>query len=237
MLRSSWFGKNPADSCQNPLDRSGGLATFANVTSTPESKHMKFRSVIGFVAAGMFAIGSALAAEPGEAAPGFTLTSVKGEQVSLADHAGKIVVLEWTNHDCPFVKKFYSGGEMQKLQETYTGKGVVWLTIQTGQEGKFPTAEQLAELSDKAGSKATAVLRDVGGAVGKSYDAKTTPHMYVIGKDGKIAYAGGIDDKKDTKPESIPGAKNFVVAALDALLEGKAVEVTKAEPYGCGVKY
>ncbi|MCU0797017.1 MAG: redoxin domain-containing protein [Akkermansiaceae bacterium] len=198
---------------------------------------MKMKSLMGCLAAGFVALSSALAVEPGDTAPAFTLTSVKGESVSLADYAGKIVVLEWTNHDCPFVKKFYSGGDMQKLQETYTGKGVVWLTIQTGQEGKFPTAEKLAELTEKAGGKATAVLRDVGGAVGKSYDAKTTPHMFVIGKDGKVAYAGGIDDKKDTNPESIPGAKNFVVAALDALLAGKAVEVTKAEPYGCGVKY
>jgi peroxiredoxin len=198
---------------------------------------MKMKSVIGIFAAGFVSMAAAFAVEPGAEAPAFTLTSVKGEEVSLADYAGKIVVLEWTNHDCPFVKKFYGGGAMQKLQETYTGKGVVWLTIQTGQEGKFPTAEALNDLTEKAGGKATAVLRDVGGAVGKSYDAKTTPHMFVIGKDGKVAYAGGIDDKKDTNAESIPGAKNYVVAALDALLAGKPVEVTKAEPYGCGVKY
>lgn len=198
-----------------------------------------FKATIGLLAAAVVSAGAAHAVEPGDTAPDFKLTSVKGEEVSLADQKGKVVVLEWLNHDCPYVKKHYGSGNMQKLQETYTGKGVVWLTIQSGQEGRenFPAAEVLAERSEKAGSKATAVLRDPGGTVGKAYGAKTTPHMYVIDKEGKIAYMGGIDDKPDTKPESIPGAKNYVVAAVDAVLAGEEVETKKAAPYGCSVKY
>lgn len=201
---------------------------------------MKLKSSFAILAAAAaMSVSSVFAVEPGDEAPGFSLSSVEGEKVSLSDYAGKLVVLEWVNFDCPFVKKHYESGNIPGLQEKYTDKDVVWLMIQSGQDGadNFPDAGKLAETADKMDADATAILRDPGGEVGKSYGAKTTPHMYVITKDGKIAYAGGIDDKPDTKKESIEGATNYVSAALDALLAGNEVETKKAAPYGCGVKY
>ncbi|MFC7337800.1 thioredoxin family protein [Haloferula chungangensis] len=188
---------------------------------------------------GALTIATASAVEPGDKAPGFTLQNTKGEQVSLSDFKGKLVVLEWLNYDCPFVKKHYQSGNMPALQEKYTGKDVVWLAVNSNAEGKqgYLPAAELGERSKKEGSKATAVLLDTSGTVGKSYGAKTTPHMFVISKDGEIAYAGGIDDKKSTQSASLEGATNYVANALDALIAGKEVETPKAAPYGCGVKY
>ena len=200
---------------------------------------MNLKSTFGILAAAVLTSTSAFAIEPGEVAPAFTLKNLEGKEVSLSDYAGKTVVLEWINFDCPFVQKHYQSGNMPGLQEKYTGKEVVWLSIQSGQEGNdnFPVADVLEDKAESAGSKATAILRDPGGEVGKAYGAKTTPHMFVINEDGKIAYAGGIDDKGDTKVESISTATNYVSAALDSLAGGKEVEVMKAAPYGCGVKY
>lgn len=192
---------------------------------------------IGFI--GALTIATASAIEPGDEAPAFTLKSTKGEDVSLADHKGKLVVLEWINYDCPFVKRHYKSGNMPGLQEKYTSKDVVWLSINSSAEGKqgYLAAAKLGERSEKEGNEATAVLLDTSGSVGKSYGARTTPHMFVIGKDGKVAYAGGIDDKKRAKTSGADGATNYVAKALDALLAGKEVETPKAAPYGCGVKY
>ncbi|MBB5351421.1 peroxiredoxin [Haloferula luteola] len=189
------------------------------------------------LAAAALSVASALALEPGEKAPSFTLESASGKQVSLEDYAGKTVVLEWVNFDCPFVKKHYSSGNMPSLQEKYTTEGVVWLTVQSGPEGKLPSASQLEEKAEAAGNKATAVLRDPAGVVGKSYGAETTPHLFVINDEGEIAYMGGIDDKPDLKKESLETATNYVAAALDSLAEEEEVAVKKAAPYGCGVKY
>jgi len=191
------------------------------------------------MAAAVVGMATASAIEPGDEAPGFTLKNTKGEEVSLSDYEGKLVVLEWFNYDCPFVKKHYHSGNLPKLQETYTGKDVVWLSINSSAEGKqghLPASEMAARCA-KEGNKASAVLLDPSGKVGKSYGAKTTPHLYVITTEGKIAYMGGIDDKKDANPESIAGATNYVAAALDSLLAGEEVEVKQAQPYGCGVKY
>lgn len=174
-----------------------------------------------------------------EAAPAFTLLDVNGTEHSLAQYAGKIVVLEWTNYDCPFVKKFYSVGAMQALQAKYTEKGVVWLSIcssATGKQGHFTKAQWLARM-EKSGVKATAVLLDESGETGKAYGAKNTPHMYVIDKAGKLVYQGAIDDKRSANSGDIEGARNYVKEAIKALLEGKPVEVAKTAPYGCSVKY
>lgn len=177
----------------------------------------------------------------GQPAPNFTLASVAGEQHSLSDFQGNIVVLEWINHDCPFVKKFYSVGKMQELQERYREKGVIWLSINSGAPGKqghFNAADGLA-LSKEKGSKATAVLLDTAGDVGRRYDAKTTPHMYVIDANGVLRYEGGIDNNRSANPAAIndPNTVNYVEAAVDALLEGREVAVKNAPPYGCDVKY
>jgi peroxiredoxin len=179
------------------------------------------------------------AAEPGEAAPEFTLTDSKGTSHKLSDFRGKFVVLEWLNHECPFVKKHYSSGNMQKLQQEYTAKGVVWLSIISSAPGKQghrtgPQAE--ADTKDKNAAP-TAVLLDPSGEVGKKYDAKTTPEMFVLDKEGKILYAGAIDSIKSTDSADIAKAENHVRAALDAALAGQPVPTPKTKPYGCSVKY
>jgi peroxiredoxin len=179
------------------------------------------------------------AAEPGEAAPEFTLTDSKGTSHKLSDFRGKFVVLEWLNHECPFVKKHYSGGNMQKLQQEYTAKGVVWLSIISSAPGKQghrtgPQAE--ADTKDKNAAP-TAVLLDPSGEVGKKYDAKTTPEMFVLDKEGKILYAGAIDSIKSTDSADIAKAENHVRQALDAALAGQPVPKPKTTPYGCSVKY
>lgn len=184
---------------------------------------------------------TALVAAPkiGEKAPDFTLTDTNGKAHKLSGFAGKTVVLEWLNHDCPFVKKHYDSNNMQKLQKEYTGKGVVWLSVNSsapGKQGNFPPDKANALTKEKNASP-TAVLLDPDGKVGKSYGAKTTPHMYVIDAKGLLVYAGGIDDKPSTETSDVAGAKNFVAQALNEVLAGKAVSQSATTPYGCSVKY
>lgn len=175
----------------------------------------------------------------GQPAPDFTAKNVKGESVSLADLKGKTVVLEWVNFGCPFVKKHYAGGNFQELQKTYTAKGVVWLTINSAAEGKQGHMEsaKMAEEAAKQGNKASHFIMDTDGKVGKAYDAKVTPHMFIIGPDGKLAYDGAIDSKATTEAADIAGAEKLFANALDAVLAGKEVSNAKNKPYGCGVKY
>lgn len=179
------------------------------------------------------------AAAVGSPAPKFTLTDVTGKKWSLSDQKGKVVVLEWFNHGCPFVKKHYGSGNMQKLQKEYTDKGVVWLAINSSAEGKQGNAAPADhdKLFREKNASPTAVLLDEDGSVGKAYGAKTTPHMYVISKNGKLVYAGAIDDKSGFEQSEIDSAKNYVKAALDELLSGKPVTVAETKPYGCPVKY
>lgn len=175
----------------------------------------------------------------GKTAPKFTLTDTTGKKWSSSDLKGKVVVLEWFNFGCPFVKKHYSSGNMQKLQKEYTGKGVTWLAITSsakGKQGNASPAEHDKAFKDK-NSAPTAVLIDEDGSVGKAYSAKTTPDMYVINKKGVLVYAGAIDDKNGVDESEIATAKNYVKAALDELLAGKTVTVAETKPYGCSVKY
>ena len=182
---------------------------------------------------------SAHAAEIGKPAPAFSSKDAKGVDVSLATLKGKVVVLEWVNHGCPFVVKHYGSQNMQKLQETYTGKGVVWITINSGSKasGSFTDNETFLKISAEKGSKATHLIADESGTMGKAYAAKTTPHMFVINQEGILVYHGAIDSKKTTNAVDIAGAENFVAKALDEVLAGKEVSNAKTEPYGCGVKY
>lgn len=176
----------------------------------------------------------------GEAAPAFTLTDSNGVEHSLEDFAGKTVILEWTNKDCPFVKKFYSEGHMQGWQEDYTAMDdVVWLTIGSsapGNQGHLDADGWNSEI-EKQGINSTAVLLDEDGAVGRAYAAKTTPHIYVIDGDGVLRYQGAIDSKKSAKASDIDGATNYLAAAVDAVLAGEEVAEHTTQPYGCGVKY
>lgn len=179
------------------------------------------------------------ALEPGQPAPDFTATDVDGKTVKLSDFAGKTVVLEWTNHMCPFVRKHYDSGNMQALQTKYTGQDVVWLTINSSAEGKegYTTPDQAKALMAEEKSAETNRLLDPSGEIGKLYSAKTTPHMFVVDPNGTIAYAGAIDSNDSFKQETIEGATNYVAQAIDALAANKPVEMAQTKPYGCGVKY
>lgn len=171
--------------------------------------------------------------------PDFTLAAADGTTHDLADHRGKTVVLEWLNHDCPFVRKHYGSDNMQALQRLYTGKGVVWLSVNSSAPGKqgHSTPEQAAQLTAEKKAAPTAVLLDADGAVGRLYGARTTPHMFVIDPEGRLVYNGAIDDKATTDPADIKGATNHVARALDAVLAGRTPEVRATQPYGCSVKY
>jgi peroxiredoxin len=175
----------------------------------------------------------------GSAAPNFSATDSNGKTVSLADYKGKYVVLEWFNPECPFVKKHYGSGNMQKLQENFTSKGVTWLTIDssaTGKEGSLKPDEANKKIADwKVHS--TALLLDSDGKVGKAYGAKNTPHMFVINPEGKVIYEGAIDSKASPNPDDIPSSTNYVKVALDESMAGKQVSTPSSRPYGCSVKY
>lgn len=185
------------------------------------------------------AIAFAQEAKLNEQAPNFKLVDSNGKEHSLSDFKDKIIVLEWINYDCPFVKKHYDSKNMQSLQEKYTKEGIIWLTICSSVESKQGnfSNDEINSRSKKHNAKFTAYLVDADGKVGKTYGAKTTPHMYIIDKTGKLVYAGGIDDKASTDFSDIKSAKNFVVSALDELLAGKNVSVQSSKPYGCSVKY
>lgn len=175
----------------------------------------------------------------GEKAPDFTATDSRGQSHNLSDYAGKIVVLEWFNHGCPFVQKHYNSGNMQGLQKTYEEKGVVWLSIISSAPGKqgYCTPEQADEIFQDWEAIPAAVLLDPEGAVGRLYGAKTTPHMFIIDAGGTLVYDGGIDDIRSANIDDIPKATNYVKKALDELLAGKEVSVKTSQPYGCSVKY
>jgi peroxiredoxin len=179
------------------------------------------------------------AAQVGKAAPDFSLQDTNGKTQKLSAYKGKLVVLEWLNHGCPFVKKHYSSGNMQALQKDAAKDGVVWLSIVSsaaGKQGYQTNAEHNAAMKTQ-GAAPAAILIDADGKVGHLYGAKTTPHMFVVNKKGDLAYAGAIDDKPGTDVEEIKTAKNYVKAALDQLKNGKPVEVSSTKSYGCSVKY
>ncbi|MDA3963770.1 MAG: thioredoxin family protein [Planctomycetota bacterium] len=185
-------------------------------------------------------LATALAAvETGTPAPGFSLTSATGATVSLAEHAGKHVVLEWINVDCPFVKKHYGSGNIPALQKRYTEQGVVWLSICSSAPGKQGNlnGEALTTRLAADGWAGSAYLIDANGTVGKAYDAKTTPHIYIINPAGTLIYQGGIDSIRSADPADIPKAVDYVSTTLDAALAGKPVPTASSKPYGCSVKY
>lgn len=175
----------------------------------------------------------------GEPAPQFSLSGEDSKVHSLADYQGKIVVLEWTNADCPFVKKHYSSNNMQSLQKTYTGKDVVWLSINSSAQGKQGAVDAAgaASVIKAKGAAPTHVLLDTKGEVGHLFDAKTTPHMFIVDAKGKLAYAGSIDSEASADPADIATATPYVKNALDELLAGKAVTTAVTKPYGCSIKY
>ena len=182
---------------------------------------------------------SAAHSETGKLAPDFALKDSTGAVVKLSDYRGKVVVLEWHNQGCPYTRKHYESGNMQKLQKEWTAKGVIWLTVISSAPGTqgYVTAEQENEYLKKMDAVPTAALLDPTGAIGHQYEAKTTPHMYVISPKGTLVYEGGIDDKPTSDPADIPGATNWVQAALKEITASKQVSTPVTRPYGCSVKY
>jgi peroxiredoxin len=196
---------------------------------------------VALISSALVIAAATLEAKPviGQAAPAFTLTDSNGKTHSLADFKGKTVVLEWTNAECPFVVKHYGSGNMQKQQAAATADGVVWLTINSGAPGKqghVDGAGANAIIAAKGG-KQTAYLLDSDGKVGRSYLAKTTPHMYVIDGGGTLRYMGAIDSTPSPDQSDIPNSTQYVSQALAELKAGKPVGVAITQPYGCSVKY
>lgn len=195
-------------------------------------KNLVFAFVLMFSA-------TSFAAKVGEKAPDFKVTDSKGKVHQLSDYKGKYVVLEWMNDGCPYVKKHYNSGNMQKLQKEHTKNGVVWFTVASSLKGKQGhwTAEQANEKAKNWKIASTAILLDHDAAMGKAYAAKVTPHMFVINPEGVIAYNGAIDSNDSSDPKVIPTSTNYVDAALKSAQKGEPIKVSSSKPYGCGVKF
>lgn len=172
-------------------------------------------------------------------APAFTANTADGKTVSLDSLKGKAIVLEWTNHDCPFVKKHYDSGNMQGLQKDAAAKGVVWLQVISSAPGKQGHVDAAAATRLNSARSATPanVILDPEGKLGKLYDAKTTPHMYIIDAKGTLVYKGGIDSLATADKADIAKADPYVSDALAALSAGKKIAANNTRPYGCSVKY
>lgn len=188
--------------------------------------------------AGLSAAQAQNAAVVGQAAPDFSATDTAGKVHRLSDYKGKLVVLEWTNPGCPFVRKHYSGN-MQALQKEFTARGVVWLAINsTGTtSGDYMAPAKLGAWVRDMQAQPTAMLMDEPGKIGQRYGAKTTPHMYIINPQGQLIYAGGIDSIPSARVDDIKTATNYVRQGLNEALGGKPLSMASTRPYGCSVKY
>ncbi|SHF52085.1 Peroxiredoxin [Microbulbifer donghaiensis] len=200
--------------------------------------HRLIRKILlPFLAAPALALAAAI---PGEPAPAFSEVDAEGKSHSLEDYKGQWLVIEWFNKDCPYVRKHYGSGNMQALQKKYTGQDVNWLTVISsakGKQGYLEPAQAMAVAASHSLNTSAPFLLDSDGSMGRAYGAKTTPHMFVINPEGKVVYAGAIDDNDSANPAVIPQSNNYVSAALDASLSGQAVAVASSRAYGCSVKY
>lgn len=199
---------------------------------------MKLRHLVLAASAAVLSLGLTAAPQIGAPAPDFTVIDSKGSSHSLRDFAGKTVVLEWTNHDCPFVKKHYQGN-MQALQKEMTAQDVVWLSVISSAPGKqgHVSPSEADDLTASRNAAPTAVVFDESGVVGQAYAAKTTPHMYVIDKAGVLQYMGGIDSIPSAKVDDIAKATPLFANAAKAVLAGETPDPAISKPYGCSVKY
>jgi len=200
-------------------------------------KNFALLAVIGLAVLTDFSL--ARAARVGKPAPDFTATDTNGKVHKLSEYLGKFVVLEWTNRGCPYTQKHYNSGNMQRLQREWTSKGVIWLTVVSsapGEQGYVTAPEENAYLRENSAAP-TAVLLDPTGTVGHLYDAKTTPHMFIINSQGMLIYNGAIDDRPTTDLADVNSAKNYVSASLQEATSGKPVSNPTTRPYGCSVKY
>jgi len=197
------------------------------------------RNLISAIAISFMALPCFASVNIGDTAPDFTLSDTYGKSHALSDFKGKTVILEWTNHECPFVKKHYGSHNMQNLQEKYTKQDVIWLSIISSAKGKqgAVTPEKANQLTEKRKAHPSFVLFDKDGTTGKTYGAKTTPHMYIINTEGKLIYKGAIDSIPSADKEDIAKATNYIDKAMDEYMSGKTVSETSTVSYGCGIKY
>ena len=179
------------------------------------------------------------ALQVGGPAPDFTGTDTRGASQTLSDYRGKTVILEWTNHDCPYVRKHYNSGNMQQQQRDATGQGAVWLSIISSAPGKqgHVTAAEADALTAQRNAAPSAVILDESGDIGRLYGAKTTPHMYIIDAEGDLVYMGGIDSISSSNPADIGKAVQYVPETLARMSKGEPIESSVTRPYGCSVKY
>lgn len=175
----------------------------------------------------------------GEQAPSFEVMGADGTLYSLSDFEGQYVILEWLNHGCPYIQKHYNGNNMQQLQEKYTDKGVVWLSVISSAPGTqgYMKAEEARQSIEEHGASPTTILLDTDGEMGRAYDARVTPHMFIIDPNGTVRYNGAIDDKPTPAASSLETAHNYIDTAMNSLMNGEEVETKSTTPYGCSVKY
>jgi len=182
---------------------------------------------------------AAWASSVGQPAPDFTAPDLQGKPVRLSDYRGKFVVLEWTNPECPYVRRHYDSGNMPELQKELGAKDVIWLTVNSTNQSssEFKTPQEMSKWMSQKGAAPKATLIDKDSKIGKLYSARTTPHMYIVDPQGRLIYAGAIDDKRWASVEQTKKANNHVRAALGEAMAGKQVSVAATSPYGCSVKY
>ena len=197
---------------------------------------MKSASIRTIILSTLLLFTSSVFADP---APTFSVKDSTGVAHTLTQYKGTIVVLEWFSPECPFVKKFYETGTMQSLQEKYTSKGGIWLSVDSSGEGRpgYLSPKEADAFRKTAKTKSTALILDPEGSLGKEFGAKTTPHFFIIDTEGNLAYEGAIDDAPTTTKESITNAHSYVSQALDELIAGKKVSTPATESYGCSIKY
>ena len=187
------------------------------------------------------ALTGAASASPkiGEPAPAFSGLDSSGQKISLQDYKGKTVVLEWTNHDCPYVRRHYATGNMQKLQKEVAASDIVWLSVISSAPGAqgHVSGKQADDLTVSRKAAPAKVILDPAGKIGRLYAARTTPHMYIVNAGGTLVYKGGIDDNPTSWGKIEPDTKNYVRLALSEMKAGKAVSNPSTRPYGCSVKY
>lgn len=207
-----------------------------NFTARPAFTAFSSAAILALTLQGPLAMAAPVIGQP---APEFTVVDSHGKQQSLSAQRGSFVVLEWTNHDCPFVGKHYNSGNMQALQKEAQAEGMVWWSVISSAAGKqgHVSAAAANELSQSRKATPDAVLLDEDGKVGRLYGARTTPHMYIINPEGTLIYMGGIDDKPSTDVADVPTATNYVRTAMAAIKDKKPINPASTTPYGCSVKY
>ncbi|RYF33711.1 MAG: thioredoxin family protein [Comamonadaceae bacterium] len=226
-------------SLQSSASRSLRAARNARAALDRASRRAVMAAAVALGATFLMGANAAAAPAVGQKAPDFIAVDTRGQQHKLSDFAGKFVVLEWTNPGCPFVRKHYGGGNMPATQKAATGKGVVWLAVNSTERAAsdYLKPAALEDWMKSQGAAPTATLMDEDGVIGQAYGARTTPHIFIIDPKGMLVYAGGIDSIASSRPDDIKTATNYVNQALGEAFGGKPISAATTKAYGCSVKY